>query len=206
LIQKSRETPLFGLVLAGGQSSRMGSDKALISYHRENQLVRTAQLMEKSCSKVFISCRTEQKEHYLQYGYPLITDRYLNIGPLGGLLSAQMEHPCTAWMTVACDLPFLDEQVFHQLTLHRNPFRYATAFTDPLSNNLEPLCSCYEPKSKERLFSLHAEGNNSLYSFLQQSRIETLTMKNSGRLRNINDPESMSIAKSECCPQNEQPR
>ncbi|MBV5319511.1 MAG: bifunctional molybdenum cofactor guanylyltransferase MobA/molybdopterin-guanine dinucleotide biosynthesis adaptor protein MobB [Chlorobium phaeobacteroides] len=198
LLQKSMETPLFGLVLAGGQSSRMGSDKALISYHRENQLVRTAQLMEMWCQKVFISCRDDQKEHYRPYGYPLITDRYLNIGPLGGLLSAQMEHPRTAWMTVACDLPFLDEQVFRQLSQRRNPFRYATAFMNPSSNSLEPLCSCYEPKSRDRLFSMHAESNNSLFSFLEQSRIEPLTIEHAARLRNINDPESMRTAKREC--------
>lgn len=167
----------------------MGSDKALIEYHSENQLVHTAALLRSQCQEVFVSCREEQAETYSRFGIPVITDSYLGIGPMGGLLSAQQAWPDAAWVVAACDLPFLDEAIVRQLCSARNPLRFATAFRHPQSGCLEPLCACYEPKSRSRLILRHIEGDNSLSAFLDESRIEELIPQDAGALQNINDPE-----------------
>ncbi|NTW55912.1 MAG: bifunctional molybdenum cofactor guanylyltransferase MobA/molybdopterin-guanine dinucleotide biosynthesis adaptor protein MobB [Chlorobiaceae bacterium] len=180
--------PVYGLVLAGGLSSRMGSDKALLTYHLDNQLVRTASLLRSCCSKVFISCRAEQEKMYGRFGFPLISDSYLGIGPMGGLLSAMQAEPHAAWLAAACDLPFIDGTTAELLLSHRHPMRFATVFRNPETQHIEPLFACYEPKSRSRLLLMHAEGCNSLSRFLEQSRIEELELANPGVLENINTP------------------
>ncbi len=183
-----KERPLYGLVLAGGCSSRMGCDKALLTYHASNQLVHTAKLLQRQCGEVFVSCREEQAAAYHDFGFPLITDAYLGIGPLGGLLSAQRFVPDAAWVVAACDLPFLDEAIIRQLSSERDPLRFATAFRNSQSGSIEPLCACYEPKSRNRLIFRHLEGENSLAAFLNESRIKELVLHESGALQNINYP------------------
>ncbi|MEI6758130.1 MAG: bifunctional molybdenum cofactor guanylyltransferase MobA/molybdopterin-guanine dinucleotide biosynthesis adaptor protein MobB [Chlorobium sp.] len=195
LERSSKNTPMHALVLAGGHSSRMGSDKALIEYHTKNQLLHTAELLGQKCSKVFVSCREEQAAEYRQFGIPLITDSYLGIGPLGGLLSAQRLYPDAAWVVAACDLPFLDEGTLRQLCQQRNPFRFATAFRHPQSGVMEPLLACYEPKSRSRLIQRHLAGNNSLSAFLEESRVKELTPPDGVALRNINNVEERLSAK-----------
>ncbi len=183
-----KERPLHGLVLAGGRSSRMGCDKALLAYHASNQLVHTAKLLQKQCSEVFISCREEQAEAYRNFGLPLITDAYLGIGPLGGLLSAQRYTSDAAWVVAACDLPFLDATTIRQLSSERDPLRFATAFRDTQSGRIEPLCACYEPKSRSRLLLRHGNGENSLAAFLNESRIKEIVLQKCDALQNINNP------------------
>ncbi len=189
LFERAAQMPLCGLVLAGGQSSRMGSDKALLHYHDDNQLLHTAKLLQQQCTEVFISCREDQAERYRHFGVPLVTDAYFGIGPFGGLLSAQQHRPNAAWIVVACDLPFLDPAHLSQLCSQRNPFRFATAFRDTASLRFEPLCACYEPKSRRQLMLQHLDGNNSLYAFLQESRIQAIPLSETGVLQSINDPD-----------------
>jgi molybdopterin-guanine dinucleotide biosynthesis protein A len=189
LDRSSKESPLHGLVLAGGRSSRMGSDKALITYHGSNQLVHTSELLQQQCHEVFISCREDQAATYREFGFPLIIDSYLGIGPLGGLLSAQCSIPSAAWVIAACDLPFLDEAIIQQLCTQRDTLRFATAFRHSESGRIEPLCACYEPKSRTRLMLQHLEGKNSLSAFLNESRIKELALQESKALQNINDSE-----------------
>lgn len=188
-LRSSKNTPLCGLVLAGGLSRRMGHDKALIRYHALNQLLHTASLLGKHCGKVFLSCRTDQCETYRQFNIPMISDAYLDIGPMGGLLSAQQMEPEAAWLLSACDLPFLDETMVSQLVMQRNPLRFASAFRNPDSGLMEPLIACYEPKSRSRLLFMHADGCNSLSAFLENSRIEELAPLKPGALKNVNAPE-----------------
>jgi molybdenum cofactor guanylyltransferase len=187
-------TPCHGLVLAGGQSSRMGSDKALLNYRSENQLVSTAALLSETCRKVFVSCRREQAESYECHGLPAIADDYLGLGPLGGLLSAQRRHPDAAWFVVACDFPLLDAATLARLAAGRDPLRYATAFLLPGSSRPEPLCTIYEPKSRKALLRRHADGDDSLADFLSVSRIAGAEPPDAGRLLNINTREAMHSA------------
>lgn len=60
-LDKASRKPVPGLVLAGGKSSRMDKDKALLTYHTQNQLIHTAKMLEKQCEQVYISCRTGQQ-------------------------------------------------------------------------------------------------------------------------------------------------
>jgi molybdopterin-guanine dinucleotide biosynthesis protein MobB len=194
-IKKATDYPVYGLVLAGGKSLRMGRDKALLHYHDKNQLVRTAELLAPHCRKVFISCREDQLAEYQPFEIPIITDSYTGIGPMGALLSAQRAYPDTAWFVAACDLPFLDCETVNTIATKRNPFLFATAYRDERSGYPEPLCSIYEPKSRMRLLLQHAEGNNSLCSFLQSSAIALLSQKKPGALLNVNDETGMEIAR-----------
>jgi molybdopterin-guanine dinucleotide biosynthesis protein A len=194
-VQRAAEVPIYGLVLAGGLSSRMGTDKALLSYHAENQLARTASLLSGTCSKVFISCRAEQSSTYGDYGFSVISDTYLDMGPMGGLLSAQRSHPDAAWLLAACDLPFLDGNTLASLRSNRDPFRYATALLSPGSDHPEPLIAIYEPKSRHPLLQQHGAGNDSLSSFLRNSRILKFEPDNPDALINVNDKAQMNAAR-----------
>lgn len=189
LERAAREAPLSALLLAGGRSSRMGRDKALIDYHGRRQIDHAAGILSTHCTELFISCRPEQEEAYRPAGLPLITDRYLGIGPLGGLLSAQAARPGEAWLLLACDMPMAGHAAISELTAGRNPFRYATAFTNPGTGRSEPLLACYEPKSREALLLNHAAGRNSLAAFLESSPVEHLQPNDPEALQGANSPE-----------------
>ncbi len=188
--------PLCGLVLAGGQSSRMGRDKALLSYRDANQLSRTAALLGKVCTEVFVSCRQEQIADYqAAAGVPAIADSYLDMGPLGGLLSAQRQRPNAAWLVAACDFPLIDNRAIAALSEARNPLRFATAFVSDDRNRPEPLLTIYEPKSRRRLLEAHAGGNDSLRSFLRSNRVQLVEPRDPSALFNANDPKAFSKAR-----------
>ena len=104
---------LWGLILTGGQSRRMGFDKALIETQGQSQLSKTYNLMEQKLTKVFVSVREDQKQDNMRSQYPLISDIYTNLGPLAGILSAMKKYPKVSWLVVACDLLNLDLSLIH---------------------------------------------------------------------------------------------
>ena len=104
---------LFGLVLAGGRSTRMGRDKALLTYSDGRpQAVVTYELLQEFCGRVYLSVRTRRET---LGEWPQLVDRYEEIGPMAGILTALDEHPEAAWLIVACDLPFLNRETLRQL-------------------------------------------------------------------------------------------
>ena len=73
------------VVLAGGKSSRMGQDKALILFNEKPLLLHIANILQEVNSKVYISGK---KGAYNSFLYPQIADVYPEKGPLGGIYSA----------------------------------------------------------------------------------------------------------------------
>ena len=94
---------IYGLVLAGGQSTRMGKDKGLIPYHGLPQREYLYHLLSRVCDKTFLSIRPDQKDEIDDMEVIIDKDEYK--GPYNGLLSAHKEYPEVAWLVVACDLP-----------------------------------------------------------------------------------------------------
>ncbi len=181
--EKVKKQPLYGLVLAGGFSKRMGKDKALLCYHKKTQAEIGFKLLSSFCDKVFLSRRKDQKKIDL----PLLYDEFLNMGPLGGILTAMKTHPEAAWLILACDLPFMDTITLDNLLQKRNPFKFATAY--PSDDGLpEPLCTIYEPKSYSLLLKCLGLGYMCPRKALMHFPIHLITPVSKQSLCNVNAP------------------
>ena len=140
---------LHGLILAGGQSRRMGHDKAMISYHGVPQYAYLGSLLEGLGIPPHLSARADQVEKW-KPSIPCIADRYEDKGPLGGILSAHLAQPEVAWLVVACDYAYLTEKSLKQLVETRDVESDVTAFVSPFDGGIEGLLGIWERKGMEK--------------------------------------------------------
>lgn len=178
--------PLFGLVLAGGASTRMQRDKAAIEYHGQSQLHWTFQLLSHVCAATFVSVRPDQREEPTRAGLPQIVDRQPGIGPIAGISAALHAHPKAAWLIVACDLPFLSEQTLHHLIEHRDAHKLATAYKSSHDGLPEPLCAIWEPAAREPVLAYVAAGKQCPRKFLINADVLLLELPDTRALDNVN--------------------
>jgi molybdenum cofactor guanylyltransferase len=190
----SDAAPLSGLVLAGGRSQRMGSDKALLAYHGKPQVEYALDLLAPHCAQRFVSCRAEQGAQAGLAGLPQIHDSFFDLGPLGGILSALAARPGSAFLVIACDLPFLDAATLSALVAGRDPTLAATAFQG-YQDLPEPVCAVYEPAALPRFLELvDRQGIRCPRKALINSSIRLLSPPDPLALTNANRPEEYQRA------------
>jgi molybdenum cofactor guanylyltransferase len=187
--------PLYGLILAGGQSSRMQRDKAALQYQGRSQLDRAYELAARHVSKVFISVRADQRHDPVRDGKPLIVDSGPGEGPIVGIRSALAAHPHAAWLVLACDLPFLSDAVLERLLTERDPNALATAYRSAHDGLPEPLCAVWEPAAAAALEVYQAGGGRCPRKFLINQGARLLDPIDAHALDNVNTPEQYAQAR-----------
>jgi len=150
---------LYGLVLSGGQSRRMGKDKGLIAYHGMPQRDYIYRLLEQVCDKAFMSIRKEQTAE-IDPTFKTIVDEDIFKGPFNGILSAHKEFPEVAWLVLACDLPLIDGEALRYLIDQRKQNSFATAYALKENPLPEPLCAIWEPNGLKNAVLYMKEGKN----------------------------------------------
>jgi molybdopterin-guanine dinucleotide biosynthesis protein A len=185
---------LYGLVLAGGASTRMQRDKAALLYHGKPQLQWTFDLLSEVCERVFVSVRPDQTRDPVRAGLPQIVDRQTGQGPIAGIAAAQQAHPEVGWLVVACDLPFLSRATLDHLLAHRDPARSATAYRSAHDSLPEPLCAIYEPAALSAIDSYIAAGKHCPRKFLASSDANLIEQPDPRALDNINTVEEHHAA------------
>jgi molybdenum cofactor guanylyltransferase len=189
--------PLYGLVLAGGRSVRMGHDKGLIDYHGQPQRAHTYALASRFCAQTFVSGRADQVPGLEAAGLPAIADSFLGLGPFGGILSAFRQHPEAAWLVLATDLPLLSADSLAFLVQHRQPSKVATALVGTDGTGFpEPLITIWEPRAYATLLQFLAMGYNCPRKVLINSDIALLQAPDPGELANVNLPSEQEWAKA----------
>lgn len=182
----SPRPPLFGLVLAGGRSSRMRRDKATLVYHGRSQLEAAFDLLAAVTERCFVSVRPDQVNDPLRQRFPQIVDRHEGLGPLAGILAAQHTHPQAAWLVLACDLPFLDTASLEHLIAHRDRAALAAAYRSAHDGLPEPLCAIYEPESAAALADYAAAGRSCPRKFLIERQATLVEPVDIRALDNVN--------------------
>ena len=187
---------LYGLVLAGGKSSRMGKDKGLIEYHQgQPQRMYIYNMLSSLCEKAFIGLRLDQQTEVGEL--PLITDNENYQGPFKSLLAAHDAYPLQAWLVIACDLPFLTKRTLRKLIEERDRTKIATAYYQPEQDFPEPLLAIWEPEGL-RLAKIYAKGgNNSPARFLMGADYKKVVADSAQELMNANRPEDFEQAKAQ---------
>ena len=193
--------PLFGLVLAGGASTRMRTDKAALQYHGQPQLQWAFELVAKFCAASFVSVRPDQRGDAARAGHPQIVDRQPGIGPIAGISAALLEQPKAGWLVLACDLPFLTERTLQHLIAHRDPQKIATAYRSAHDGLPEPLCAIWEPAAREPVLAYIASGKQCPRKFLINSDTALLDLPEHQALDNVNTVEEFGLATAALRPQ-----
>ena len=183
--------PTYGLVLAGGQSRRMGYDKALLRRGGQSQLSYIASLLEDVTERLFVSARQDQQDDPERSRFAAIVDRYHDIGPIAGILSAMDEYPDADWLVVACDLPNIDRETLNYLVAHRGagPF---TAYRSTYNGLPEPLCAIYAAGSDALLRKFVDDGIYCPRKMLINSDTHLLDQPDPAALDNVNTPDDLA--------------
>jgi molybdenum cofactor guanylyltransferase len=187
-------TQVFGLILAGGSSSRMQRDKAALQYGGKSQLDRAFELAARHVPRVFVSVRPSQVGDPARARHPMIVDSIAGEGPIVGIRSALAANPQVAWLVLACDLPFLSDAALSQLLRERDPTAVATAYRSAHDGLPEPLCAVWEPAAAAALAAYEAKGGHCPRKFLIRQAVPLLAPRDPRALDNVNTPEEYSRA------------
>jgi len=186
------DVSIYGLVLAGGKSRRMGRDKALLERDGQSQLAYIAGLLEDKVERVFVSTRAEQQDDSERSRYPRIVDRYEEMGPLAGILSAMEEHPDVHWLVVACDLPNISDETITHLVKNCSADHPFTAYVSSHDGLPEPLCAIYRAGSTGIIRRFAEEGIHCPRKILIRSDTYLLEQADPRSLDNINTPDDLA--------------
>jgi len=162
-MDRMHSTPIYGLVLCGGRSSRMGQDKGLLDYHGRPQREYMFAILERFCVRVFTSCRPEQAvPAHLNPLYDALSIE----SPINGIVTAFRAHSQVCWLTVAVDMPFVDDAAIRTLFAQRDMTAPATCFKNPEDSLPEPLCTIWETSAYPLLEAFVNRGEISPRKFL----------------------------------------
>ena len=182
---------MYGLVLAGGSSRRMGQDKAALRREGQSQLAYVVRLLDDLVDRVFVSTRADQQGEAERSRFEQIVDRYEGLGPLAGILSAMELFPDVDWLVLACDLPNIDAETIAHLLAHRAHEQPFSAYLSSHDRLPEPLCAVYTAESVDILRRFVAEGVHCPRKILIRSDTLLLEQPNPRALDNVNTPEDL---------------
>lgn len=152
--------PVFGCVLIGGQSRRMGRPKHLIRQGGRSWLERTVSILRRRTSRVIVAgggCLPANLAGVLRL--PDVPDVE---GPMAGILAAMRWAPHATWLLVACDMPHLSLEAIDWLVAARAPGVWATLPQPAGQYGVEPLLAHYDFCSHTLIESLAARREFSL--------------------------------------------
>ena len=200
--------PLLGIILAGGKSSRMGRDKALLEWNGRPLLCHSYHCAAEVCSQVYVMTpRLSTYAPLLPDACILIPERGENQGPLRAFQAAIdfiAPDPSTWMLLLACDLPQLRAAVlgewFQRIVLATRD-RESLAKGEPLplayvprnpEGWWEPLCGFYQARCRSSLDRFLQQGGRSFQHWLNQETVEALPLDDPEMLLNLNSLDGLS--------------
>jgi molybdenum cofactor guanylyltransferase len=183
------------ILLAGGRSSRMGTDKALIEIEGIPLIQRIARLAQSLTSQVYVVTSTPEK--YQSYVPECQLVRETN--PQGSLtgFSLGLAEIQTEWvLLLACDLPNLKIEPLEEWASRLPQIAIdAIAYLPHHPKGWEPLCGFYRRKALSPLQKYIAGGGRSFQEWLPQHLVVEIPVANRDLLFNCNTPADLKAVR-----------
>jgi len=158
---------MTGLVMCGGQSIRMGTDKGLLKLHANTWAQTAVEKLTTLGLEVILSVNEQQFEDYASI-FPadklIVDNKQLNIkGPVCGVLSAHVLYPGEDLFILACDMPLMESALLKELQHHQNSTN-ASAIVFVNEGEPEPLCGIYRSSGLAGILQMLRNGELTKHS------------------------------------------
>jgi molybdenum cofactor guanylyltransferase len=173
-----------GFVLAGGRSSRMGRDKALLPYKCSTLLEHVAGEIYDAAGNVTV---IGPLERYAQFNLRVIPDVVADSGPLAGLVTALRDSNTQKTLLVACDMPNVTSAMLRGLLSAALDSDADAVVCD--TGRLHPLCAVYHPRLLTKAESALQQRSLRMLDFLASIQVQSYPVADANLLANLNTPE-----------------
>ncbi len=179
---------MTAVIFAGGKSSRMGTDKALLPFADSDTL---SEFQYNKLKLLFDTVYISSKEDKFDFNATVITDRYEESSPLVGIISIFETLDVNEVFILSVDAPFVDKEIIEKLLNHRKEFDAVVAKSP---NGIEPLCGIYR-RSILSLAQRHLkEGNHKLNHLLLKAHTQVVSFEDTAPFTNLNHPHEYESA------------
>jgi molybdopterin-guanine dinucleotide biosynthesis protein A len=149
-------------ILAGGKSSRMGSDKATTLFHGKQLIQHVIDVVSLISPNIFI---LSNQDSHTKFGFECIKDIIKDVGPAGGIDAMLQHSKHEKNILVGCDMPFIDVVSIQKIITASNNYDIAV----PLLNNYpEALIGVYHSSCKEKWRNELIKGERKLSTFISK--------------------------------------
>jgi molybdopterin-guanine dinucleotide biosynthesis protein A len=177
---------LPAVIFAGGKSSRMGRDKALLPFGTEATL---SQFQYKRLSQLFEHVYLSAKTDKFNFECKVIEDRYPESSPLVGICSIFEELCDDAVFILSVDAPLVDETIIDTLVkvYQEDPQYDAIIAQSPVG--IQPLCGIYSRSVLHLAKTYRAQNNHRLSALLKEAKTKFIPFLNEKSFTNLNTPQ-----------------
>jgi molybdopterin-guanine dinucleotide biosynthesis protein A len=190
MTKKAKHINITGVILAGGKSSRMGRDKALLNLNGKSFIQHIGETLKNNFNEVIII--TDQVEMYRFMCLPIYEDVFKDRGPLGGIHSAFMHSHLDKLFIVSTDLPLINSASIHYL-LSRESQGDSIVFS--VGDKIQPLFGLYNRTCFPTIENHLERNQSSVVNLLKDINAMIIpapvssALNISHTLKNINTPE-----------------
>ena len=179
--------PFTGIILTGGNSTRMGLDKAMIEWDGSTFLERIIANLRPVCSEIMI---VGDRPEYHDFGVPVIPDLIENIGPLGGILTGLKQSRTDSCFFIPCDMPLLGPDLIIKIITSSSDKR---AIIPVVNERLQLLSSVYHKSVTDHLQKMIENGTRKVSLFADSLDIHKFTVEDQyiDQFRNFNFKEEL---------------
>lgn len=172
------------ILLAGGQSTRFGSNKALANLGNQIIIKRIINTLDQVSDKVYVVVDRQSKYSFLR-NIQVVEDIIINKGPLGGLYTGLYYSDSNYNFLMACDMPLITVEYLEFL----KKFEKSYDILVPEHNNfIEPLAGIYSKNCHNLILKEIKNNNLKFKSFFKQANLSVI---NEEDIREINDPDRL---------------
>ncbi len=192
--QASEKPFCAAFILAGGKSTRMGTDKTFVSLNGRTLLERALELAQAISPKVTIVGAASK---FKQFG-PVVEDAFPNCGPLGGIHAALRASTTELNLILAVDTPFVPPALLRDLITRAERTPGAVAIVPRTSQGWQPLCAVYRREFADSAEAALRAGNykiDALFGGINVAAVEEDELMQQGFspevFRNLNTQEEL---------------
>ena len=183
-----------GIILAGGESNRMGKDKGLCEFKGKPLISYAIDALLPLCGTILIS--SNNIEDYQKFGYQVIIDKHEGIGPIGGIYSSLKKSVTKHNLIISCDTPFLNTPLLEFIL--DNSDNYEIVVPEHSNSLIEPLAAYYSSDIVNLLEISIKKKDYKLMNFLNKVKFKKINVDSiygfSNKLFiNLNTPDDLLL-------------